>query len=131
MSALMSQNEGLMQKRMPNRRHRKLKGDDDSCGFTGSPHLHSGSVAIIIDALPGLAPLRRLRRMAHEKRIAVYPGVFDPVHFGHLDVIQRGSKLVDRLIVAVGENPEKAPLFDQEERVELIKKCVKDYANVE
>jgi pantetheine-phosphate adenylyltransferase len=65
------------------------------------------------------------------KRVAVYPGVFDPVHFGHLDVVQRGSKLVDKLIVAVGDNPEKAPLFSQEERVALLKKAVKPYPNVE
>ena len=53
--------------------------------------------------------------------VAVYPGTFDPVHLGHLDVIQRGSRLVDRLVVAVGDNPEKAPLFNQQERVDLIK----------
>ena len=69
--------------------------------------------------------------MPMRKRAAVYPGVFDPVHFGHLDVIDRGSRLVDRLVVAVGENPEKSPLFDQEERVELLKRSVTKYANVE
>jgi pantetheine-phosphate adenylyltransferase len=69
--------------------------------------------------------------MPMRKRAAVYPGVFDPVHYGHLDVIDRGSKLVDRLVVAVGENPEKSPLFDQEERVELLKRSVTKYPNVE
>src|SRR5438876_109656 len=69
--------------------------------------------------------------MGISQRVAVYPGVFDPVHFGHLDVVQRGSRLVDKLIVAVGDNPEKAPLFSQEERVELLKKAVKPFANVE
>ena len=63
--------------------------------------------------------------------IAVYPGVFDPVHYGHLDVIQRGHRLVDRLIVAVGDNPEKSPMFSQAERVEMIKQAVKQYPNVE
>src|SRR5207244_4654374 len=64
-------------------------------------------------------------------RVAVYPGVFDPVHFGHLDVVQRGCRLVDKLIVAVGDNPEKAPLFTQEERVALLKTAVKPFANVQ
>ena len=64
-------------------------------------------------------------------RVAVYPGTFDPVHLGHLDVIKRGSSLVDRLVVAVGDNPEKAPLFNQQERVDLIKASTKAYANVE
>ncbi len=71
--------------------------------------------------------------MPNRKRIAVYPGVFDPVHYGHLDVIERGCRLVDRLVVAVGENPEKSPpLFDQQERVDLLKQAVKKkYDNVE
>src|SRR5262245_18780783 len=69
--------------------------------------------------------------MPARKRVAVYPGVFDPVHYGHLDVIDRGSRLVDRLVVAVGENPEKSPLFDQHERVDLLKRSVTKYSNVE
>src|SRR5256885_3838366 len=64
-------------------------------------------------------------------RVAVYTGVFDPVHLGHLDVIQRGSRLVDRLIVGVGENPEKEAIFTQEERVELLNLVVTPLPNVE
>lgn len=64
-------------------------------------------------------------------RIAVYPGVFDPVHFGHLDIIQRGSRIFDRLIVGVGVNPDKQPFFSLEERVRLLTIVSKPYANVE
>jgi pantetheine-phosphate adenylyltransferase len=63
-------------------------------------------------------------------RVAVYTGVFDPVHLGHLDIIQRGSSLFDRLIVAVGINPDKAPFFSLEERVELLERVVAPFDNV-
>lgn len=62
---------------------------------------------------------------------AVYTGMFDPIHVGHLDVIQRGSAIFERLIVGVGINPEKSPLFSIEERVALVKECVKNLPNVE
>ena len=64
-------------------------------------------------------------------RLAVYTGVFDPVHLGHLDIIQRGSKIFDNLVVGVGINPEKSPFFTQEERVQMLQQVVKPYANVE
>ncbi len=64
-------------------------------------------------------------------RIAVYTGVFDPIHLGHLDVIRRGSSLVDRLVVGVGDNPEKVSFFSKEERVELVRRVVTAYPNVE
>jgi pantetheine-phosphate adenylyltransferase len=63
--------------------------------------------------------------------IAVYTGVFDPFHLGHLDVIQRGSRLYDRLVVGVGNNPEKKDFMPIEERVQLIQKVVAPYPNVE
>jgi pantetheine-phosphate adenylyltransferase len=64
-------------------------------------------------------------------RIAVYPGVFDPVHLGHLDMIQRGSRLFDRLVVGVGINPDKSPFFTVEERIEMLCQVVAPHANVE
>jgi pantetheine-phosphate adenylyltransferase len=70
-------------------------------------------------------------KMASDLRIAVYTGVFDPVHFGHMDVVRRGSRLVDRLVVGVGENLEKLPLFNQAERVDLLQKVVGHLSNVE
>jgi len=64
-------------------------------------------------------------------RLAVYTGVFDPVHLGHLDIIQRSSRIVDRLIVGVGVNPDKSPFFSVEERVSLLKMVCKPHPNVE
>lgn len=58
-------------------------------------------------------------------RIAVYPGSFDPITLGHLDIIERSAKLFDRVIVAVMINPGKKPMFDPQERVELIQKSLK------
>src|SRR4051812_14988068 len=64
-------------------------------------------------------------------RVAVYTGVFDPVHLGHLDVIHRGSRVFDRLVVGVGINPEKSTFFSLEDRVALVRKVVASLANVE
>ena len=64
------------------------------------------------------------------QRIAVYPGTFDPIHLGHLDVIERGSRLFDRLVVGVGINPDKHPFFSIEERVALGQKVVEHLGNV-
>ena len=61
---------------------------------------------------------------------AVYPGSFDPVTFGHLDVIKRSATLVDELIVAVLQNNKKNPLFSVEERVNILKKVTKDISNI-
>ena len=63
--------------------------------------------------------------------IAVYPGSFDPITNGHLDIITRGSKIYDKLIVAVLINVDKKSLFSIEERVDLIKKVTKNLNNVE
>ena len=64
-------------------------------------------------------------------RIAVYSGSFDPISLGHLSVIERSSRLVDRLIVGVGINVEKAPLFSTQERVELVSQATAHLKNVE
>jgi pantetheine-phosphate adenylyltransferase len=64
-------------------------------------------------------------------RIAVYPGSFDPITLGHLNVIERVSRLYDRLVVAVGINVEKAPMFTAEERVDLIRQATVHLPNIE
>lgn len=61
---------------------------------------------------------------------AIYPGSFDPVTYGHLDIIERSSKLVDELIVGVLNNNAKTPLFSAEERVKMLKEVTKDIKNV-
>ena len=63
--------------------------------------------------------------------IAIYPGSFDPITNGHLDVIQRGARLFDRLIVSILRNETKSPLFSVEERVEMLKEVLTVYPNVE
>ncbi len=68
---------------------------------------------------------------ATQQRIAVYPGSFDPVTLGHLDIIRRAAKQFDRLIVAVLHNPSKHPLFTVEERKELLYAVTSDLENVE
>lgn len=61
---------------------------------------------------------------------AVYPGSFDPVTNGHLDVIRRGAKIFDELVVAVADNPTKQPLFTKIERVNLLKRLLKGHRNI-
>ncbi len=61
---------------------------------------------------------------------AIFPGSFDPITNGHLDVIQRGIKLFDELVVAVGRSPIKNPIFTPEERVEMIRELVADMPGV-
>jgi pantetheine-phosphate adenylyltransferase len=63
--------------------------------------------------------------------LAVYPGSFDPLTNGHVDIIERGARLFDRIIVAIAVNAEKAPLFTMAERVDIARAVFKDHPNVE
>jgi pantetheine-phosphate adenylyltransferase len=62
--------------------------------------------------------------------VAIYPGSFDPVTNGHIDIISRASKIFDGLIVGVLKNPNKKPLFNLEEREKMMREVVKDFPNV-
>jgi pantetheine-phosphate adenylyltransferase len=64
-------------------------------------------------------------------RVAVYPGSFDPVTLGHLDILERATLIFDRVIMAVLENPGKAPLFTTDERVELIRAAVAEHPRLD
>ena len=63
-------------------------------------------------------------------RTAIYPGSFDPVTYGHIDIIKRSAKMVDKLIIGVLSNSSKTPLFSVEERVNMLKNVVSDIPNV-
>jgi pantetheine-phosphate adenylyltransferase len=67
----------------------------------------------------------------NNSRVAVYTGSFDPITLGHLNVIERSARLVDRLVVGVGINLGKQPLFDTDERVDLVRRVTAHLANVE
>ena len=64
-------------------------------------------------------------------RIAVYPGSFDPITTGHLDIIKRAAVMFDKLIITVMHNAKKTPMFSLEERVELIRKATEGIENIE
>jgi pantetheine-phosphate adenylyltransferase len=64
------------------------------------------------------------------KHIAVYPGTFDPVTNGHIDLVERTLRIFDKVIVAIAENPKKAPLFSLEERIAMFQAVTKRYKNV-
>ena len=66
-----------------------------------------------------------------KERTAVYPGTFDPITNGHLSIVKRGLKIFDRLVIAILNNPQKAPLFTLEERIHMIRESLKDLENVE
>lgn len=55
-------------------------------------------------------------------RVGVYPGTFDPVTLGHMDIIQRGTRLVDKLVIGVTTNPSKSPMFSLEERLNMVRR---------
>ena len=70
------------------------------------------------------------KKTANISQIAIYPGTFDPVTYGHIDIIRRAAALFDHLIIAVAPNRIKGPIFDVEERVDLLNATVQDLSNI-
>lgn len=68
--------------------------------------------------------------MAAKERVGVYPGTFDPITLGHLDIIRRGAHLVDRLVIGVTTNPAKEPMFSVAERIAIVEREVADINSV-
>jgi pantetheine-phosphate adenylyltransferase len=67
----------------------------------------------------------------HTARVGLYPGSFDPITYGHLDLVERGCRVVDRLVVAVLRNEHKNPLFSLEERIEMLREVLRPYPQAE
>jgi len=61
---------------------------------------------------------------------AIYPGTFDPITNGHIDILQRSLRIFDHIILGIGPNPKKTSLFSIEERIQMVKEAVKDVTNV-
>ena len=95
----------------------------------GCQSAHGAAVFSIIDE-PGQI-VKHSQPPKSNTTIAIYPGSFDPITNGHLDLIQRGSRLFDRLIVSILRNERKEPLFTVEERAEMLREVVGGYPNVE
>jgi len=68
---------------------------------------------------------------SHPPRVAIYPGSFDPLTNGHVDIIERGAKIFDSIIVAILANVEKTPLFSENERITIIRDVFKSHTNVQ
>jgi len=68
---------------------------------------------------------------SHLPRIAIYPGSFDPLTSGHVDIIERGARIFDAIIVAILANDEKTPLFSESERIAIIREVFKGHTNVQ
>jgi len=65
-----------------------------------------------------------------QNKIAIYPGTFDPITFGHLDIIRRASEIVNHLMIAIAKDTAKNPLFSLDERVEMVEQEIKQFPNV-
>jgi pantetheine-phosphate adenylyltransferase len=98
--------------------------------FDGAVDDGAAARSATIDIAPVKRGARGVRAQSNGST-AIYPGSFDPITCGHLDLIERSSRLVDRLIVAILRNENKEPLFTIDEREEMLREAVRAYPNVE
>ena len=98
------------------------------------PRLRSVPGRLLLSGLPcvrfRLVSGYRMASSRISMRLCIYPGTFDPVTHGHLDVLERATRLFDHVLVSVAHNPEKRPLFTPEQRVELLKPNIARFSNV-
>lgn len=85
-----------------------------------TPHHNTGATMPETESSPGAPPQAPLGVLRPGRLVGLYPGTFDPITNGHLDIIGRAARLVDRLVIGVAANIGKAPLFPLDERVELV-----------
>jgi pantetheine-phosphate adenylyltransferase len=90
-----------------------------------------GIAQIEVGGRGGVSSGARQRASAMNKRTAVYPGTFDPITNGHHDLVRRAASIFDRLVVAIAANPNKAPMFTLEQRVDMARRVLADVHNVE
>ena len=72
-----------------------------------------------------------MHQQGHKMKIAIYPGTFDPITNGHIDILERALNLFDKVIITIARNTTKNPLFTEEERIMLLRQVTKHYKNVE
>lgn len=92
--------------------------------------LSSGRLRLSSICWPGSARAPDQAISSTFMRLCIYPGTFDPITYGHLDVLERATRLFDRVLVSVAHNPDKKPLFSPEQRVELLKPNIARFPNV-
>jgi pantetheine-phosphate adenylyltransferase len=79
----------------------------------------------------GQSKIQNRKSKIDKMRIAIYPGTFDPIHNGHVDIIARATRMFDRVIVAIAVNSAKKTLFTEDERIDLVAESLRAYENVE
>src|SRR3974390_854811 len=99
-------------------------GNPESCAGAGPGAIHTGAVITTATKRRNMCAKIITLPSKPPSVIAIYPGSFDPITNGHLDLIQRGSRMFDRLIVSILRNESKQPLFSVEERMEMLREVV-------